>query len=135
MHHECKMGVAQKFSLTLCTQHFSMPPNLQHLPTPMFCGPWSRRQESYLPVPRLYKEHGQIWSIKVLFIIHTNFDHAWTEHNPVTNCSREWKVCRRLSAIWQIPHKSCTPKTSMLLYSCILTAYICTYTQITTFKV
>ena len=24
-----------------------------------FCGPWGRHQESYLPVPRLCKEHGQ----------------------------------------------------------------------------
>ena len=50
-----------------------------------FCSPRSRRQESYLPVPRLYtKNVDKNWNINISFIIHVNFDHAWAEHSPVT---------------------------------------------------
>ena len=49
-----------------------------------FCGQWGRRQESYLLVPRVYKECGQNWDINVSFIIHVNFDYVWVEHYPVT---------------------------------------------------
>ena len=50
----------------------------------LFCGPWGKRQESYLPVPRLYKERGQNLNINVSIIIRVNFDHAWVKHYPVT---------------------------------------------------
>ena len=51
-----------------------------------FCDQRGMRQESYLPVPRLYKEHGQTLGYKfnVSFIIHVNFDHAWAEHYSIT---------------------------------------------------
>ena len=47
-----------------------------------FCSPRGRRQESYLPVPRLYKEREQNLDYKN--IIHVNFDRVWAEHYPVT---------------------------------------------------
>ena len=54
-----------------------------------FCSPQGRRLESYLPVPRLYKECGQKLEYNVSFIIHVNFDHAWAGHYPIT-----LKVCK-----------------------------------------
>ena len=53
-----------------------------------FCSPRGRHQESYLPVPRLYKERGQKLEYKYL-LIHVNFDQAWVEHYPIT-----------LTAVW-----------------------------------
>ena len=50
----------------------------------IFYGQWGRCEESYLPVPRLYKEHGQKLGYNDSLIIHVNFDHVWVEHYPVT---------------------------------------------------